>query len=37
MSMVYHLLSRGEDYKDLGGQYFEKRQQEAIVKQMFAN
>lgn len=33
MTIVYHLLTRGEDYKDLGSHYFEKRQQEAIVKQ----
>ncbi|MFC6233083.1 transposase [Paenibacillus allorhizosphaerae] len=33
MTIVYHLLTRGEDYKDLGGNYFEKRQQVAIVKQ----
>jgi transposase len=33
MTIVYHLLTRGEDYKDLGSHYFEQRQQEAIVKQ----
>jgi transposase len=33
MTIAYHLLTRKEDYKDLGAQYFEKRQQEAIVKQ----
>jgi hypothetical protein len=35
MTIVYHLLTRGEDYKDLGSHYFEQRQQEAIVKQAF--
>jgi transposase len=33
MTIVYHLLTRKEEYRDLGAQYFEKRQQEAIVKQ----
>jgi transposase len=33
MTIVYYLLTRGEDYKDLGSHYFEQRQQEAIVRQ----
>uniref|UniRef100_UPI001C402086 transposase n=1 Tax=Paenibacillus allorhizosphaerae TaxID=2849866 RepID=UPI001C402086 len=33
MTIVYHLLTRGEDYKDLGSHYFEERQKEAIMKQ----
>jgi transposase len=33
MAIVYHLLTRKEDYKDLGSHYFEQRQQEAIVRQ----
>jgi hypothetical protein len=33
MTIVYHLLTRREDYKDLGSHYFEQRQQEAIVRQ----
>lgn len=33
MAIVYYLLTRKEDYKDLGSHYFEQRQQEAIVRQ----
>jgi transposase len=33
MTIVYYLLTRKEDYKDLGSHYFEQRQQEAIMKQ----
>ncbi|MGE7828247.1 hypothetical protein [Paenibacillus sp. NPDC093718] len=33
MAIVYHILTRKEDYKDLGKHYFEQRQQEAIVRQ----
>lgn len=33
MTITYHLITRGEDYKDLGAHYFEKRQQDAIVRQ----
>ena len=33
MTIAYHLLTRQEDYKDLGSDYFEKRHQDAIVKQ----
>ncbi|QYR20294.1 IS110 family transposase [Paenibacillus sp. sptzw28] len=33
MTITYHLLTRKEDYKDLGSHYFEHRQQEAIMKQ----
>jgi transposase len=33
MAIVYYLLTRKEDYKDLGGHYFEQRQQEMIVRQ----
>jgi hypothetical protein len=28
MIIAYYLITRGEDYKDLGSNYFEKRQQE---------
>ncbi|SFE63539.1 Transposase, partial [Paenibacillus catalpae] len=33
MAIVYYLLTRKEDYKDLGSHYFEQRQQETIMKQ----
>ncbi|TMV42905.1 IS110 family transposase [Paenibacillus mesophilus] len=33
MTIAYHLLTRQEDYKDLGVDYFEKRHQDSIVKQ----
>ncbi|MET3941972.1 hypothetical protein ABIC22_004784 [Paenibacillus sp. PvP094] len=33
MTIAYHLLTRQEDYKDLGSDYFEKRHHDAIVKQ----
>jgi transposase len=33
MKIAYHLLTRNEDYRDLGADYFEKRQQDLIVKQ----
>jgi transposase len=33
MTIAYHLLTRQEDYKDLGSDYFEKRHRDAIVKQ----
>ncbi|MCZ8524142.1 MULTISPECIES: IS110 family RNA-guided transposase [Paenibacillus] len=33
MIIAYHLLTRKEDYKDLGSHYFEQRQQESIVRQ----
>ncbi|MBT2289275.1 IS110 family transposase [Paenibacillus albidus] len=33
MTIAYHLITRQEDYKDLGSDYFEKRHQDAIVKQ----
>ncbi|NHW39014.1 IS110 family transposase, partial [Paenibacillus aceris] len=33
MKIAYHLLTRNEDYRDLGADYFEKRQQDVIVKQ----
>jgi hypothetical protein len=33
MTIAYYLLTRGEDYRDLGANYFETRQQEMIVKQ----
>jgi transposase len=33
MTIAYHLLTRGEDYRDLGANYFETRQQDIIVKQ----
>jgi len=33
MTIAYYLLTRGEDYRDLGAHYFETRQQEMIVKQ----
>ncbi|WP_201317639.1 hypothetical protein [Paenibacillus sp. EPM92] len=33
MTIAYHLLTRQEDYKDLGADYFEKRHQDAIVRQ----
>ncbi|MDQ0878841.1 transposase [Paenibacillus sp. V4I3] len=33
MKIAYHLLTRNEDYRDLGADYFEKRQQDFIVKQ----
>lgn len=32
MKIAYHLLTRNEDYRDLGADYFEKRQQDVIVK-----
>ncbi|MGF7036096.1 transposase [Paenibacillus mucilaginosus] len=33
MTIAYHLITRQEDYKDLGSDYFEKRKQDAIVRQ----
>lgn len=33
MTIVYHLLTRKQVYQELGGDYFEIRQQERIVKQ----
>lgn len=33
MTIAYHILTRKEDYRELGAQYFEKRQEKAIVKQ----
>jgi transposase len=33
MKIAYHLLIHNEDYRDLGADYFEKRQQDFIVKQ----
>jgi transposase len=33
MTIAYYLLTRGEDYRDLGAHYFETRQQDIIVKQ----
>ena len=33
MTIAYHLLTRNEDYRDLGANYFETRQQEILVKQ----
>jgi transposase len=33
MKIAYQLLTRNEDYRDLGADYFEKRQQDVIVKQ----
>lgn len=33
MKITYHLLTRNEDYRDLGADYFEKRKQDVIVKQ----
>ncbi|WP_240419497.1 IS110 family transposase [Paenibacillus periandrae] len=33
MTIAYYLLTRGENYRDLGSNYFETRQQEMIVKQ----
>lgn len=33
MTIAYHLLTRQEDYKDLGADYFEKRHQDAVVRQ----
>jgi transposase len=33
MKIAYNLLTRNEDYRDLGADYFEKRQQDVIVKQ----
>jgi hypothetical protein len=33
MAIVYYLLTRREDYQDLGSHYFEQRQQETIVRQ----
>ncbi|XOK64853.1 transposase [Paenibacillus elgii] len=33
MTIAYYLLTRGENYRDLGANYFETRQQEMIVKQ----
>lgn len=33
MTIAYYLLTRGEDYRDLGANYFETRQQDMIVRQ----
>jgi len=33
MTIVYHLLTRQENYKDLGVDYFDKRREQIIVKQ----
>ncbi|AFC28183.1 transposase IS116/IS110/IS902 family protein [Paenibacillus mucilaginosus 3016] len=33
MTIAYHLITRQEDYTDLGSDYFEKRKQDAIVRQ----
>jgi hypothetical protein len=33
MTIAYYLLTRGEDYRDLGAHYFETRQQDMIVRQ----
>jgi transposase len=33
MTIAYHLITRQEEYKDLGSDYFEKRKQDAIVRQ----
>jgi transposase len=33
MTIVYHLLTRNETYKDLGVDYFDRRRESAIVKQ----
>lgn len=33
MTIAYYLLTRQEDYRDLGSDYFEKRHQDAIVRQ----
>jgi transposase len=33
MTIAYYLLNRGENYRDLGANYFETRQQDIIIKQ----
>jgi transposase len=33
MTIAYYLLTRGENYRDLGANYFETRQQDIIIKQ----
>ncbi|TNJ60811.1 IS110 family transposase, partial [Paenibacillus hemerocallicola] len=33
MTITYYLLTRQEEYRDLGSDYFEKRHQDAIVRQ----
>lgn len=33
MVIVYHLITRKEVYRDLGADYFEKRQEDTIIKQ----
>lgn len=33
MTIAYHLLTRQEDYKDLGADYIEMRHQDTIVRQ----
>jgi transposase len=32
--IVYHIIKRGTQYVDLGGNYFDKRKQESIQKQL---
>jgi transposase len=32
--IAYHLIKRGEDYKDLGGDYFEQKNPEAAVRRL---
>jgi N-glycosylase/DNA lyase len=32
--IAYRLIERGEDYKDLGGDYFEQRKPEATVRRL---
>jgi len=34
MVIAYHLIQRHEDYRELGGDYFEKRQPEATAKHL---
>lgn len=32
--IMYHLLKKGEDYRDLGGDYFERRDRERITRRL---
>ena len=33
MTIVFHLMTKKETYKELGADYFDKRREEVIVKQ----
>jgi hypothetical protein len=32
--IIYHMLSRGERYQDLGGDYFDRRRKEGMVNRL---